>query len=242
MRGVQRGTVDELATLAALLLQVGGEVVHELELLVQARIAITSGGQQQVVDADLVEVGLDIAAIAVGQFKAQTHDDGLGRGAGIDGHTALTGYFGLEAILPVAVQPVRILFQFRGGYPDVLQTDDIRVLRAQPVKQTTGRCGLYTVDIQTDDSHTWLPQNRACMIPEPEIDLLNREGIDARISVGIHSFCAGSKCTALWRIYPQVGADQSLFLQCRSVQYRQQSGAAGPLLCPGTDSQRTEGC
>src|SRR5690606_12706039 len=178
---------------------------------------------------------------AVGQFKAQAHDDGLGRGAGIDGHTALTGYFGLEAILPVAVQPVRILFQFRGGYPDVLQTDDIRVLRAQPVKQTTGRCGLDTVDIQTDDSHTWLPQNRACMIPEPDIDLLNREGIDARISVGIHPVGAGSQRTALRSIYPQVRAYQPLLLQCRAVQYRRQSGPAGTLLCPGTDPQWTQG-
>src|SRR5690606_17590276 len=120
--------------------------------------------------------------------------------------------FRFKTVLPVAVQPIGGLLQFGSGHADILKADDVCVLGAQPVEQTPGSRGLYTVDIQTDDSHTWLPQKRACMIPEPEIDLLNREGIDARISVGIHSFCAGSKCTALWRVYPQVGTDQSLFL------------------------------
>src|SRR5690606_17644391 len=166
MGGMQRTTIDELAALATLLGQVGGKVVHELEFLVQARIAVAARGQQQAADADLVEIRLDITPIPIRQLEAKPHDDGLGCGLGIDGYAALAGHFRLEAILPVTFKPIGVLFQLGSGDAYVLKADNVRILRAQPVKQTSGRSGLDTVDIKTDYSHTWLPQIRACMIPE----------------------------------------------------------------------------
>ena len=168
MGNVQRAAVDEFAALATLLVQVVGEVFHELELLVQVGIAVAAGWQQQRADAELVEVGLHEAAVTVGRFKAQPHDDCLGRRAGVDRNAALGRGFGFEAVLPVAIQPVRVLLQFGGGDADVLQTDDIGILGAQPVKQATLGGGLYSVDVETDDSHAWSPKKPACMIPELE--------------------------------------------------------------------------
>src|SRR5690606_23817296 len=154
------------AALAALLGQVGGEVIHELEFLVQTGIPVPARRQQQATDADLVEIRLDITPVTIGQLEAEPHDDRLGCGLGINGYAALAGHFRFEAILPVAFKPIGVLFQLGSGDAYVLKADDVRILRAQPVKQTPGRSGLDTVDIKTDYSHTWLPQIRACMIPE----------------------------------------------------------------------------
>ena len=78
MRDKQRAAVDVLATLAPLFVEVMGEVVHKLELLVQALVAMLPGWQQHAGNTDFVEIGLQVAPVAVGHFKAQTTDYRLG--------------------------------------------------------------------------------------------------------------------------------------------------------------------
>lgn len=69
MGDVQRAAVDVFAALATLLAQVMGEVVHELEFLVQALVSALPGRQQQGGDTHLVEVGLQVAPVTIGRFE-----------------------------------------------------------------------------------------------------------------------------------------------------------------------------
>src|SRR5690606_26183723 len=151
-------------TLATLLVQVAGKVLHELEFLVQVFIAILAGWQEQAGNTHLVEIGLQITPIAIGCFKTETADDGLGLLAGINRHAALAGHFGLARVQEITIQLKRRVIQFESGSARVLQADHVGILGLQPAEKTSLGCCLNAIHVHIDDPHKWPQKSRVGVI------------------------------------------------------------------------------
>ena len=153
MRDIQRAAVDVLAALAALFVQIAGEVVDELELLVEALVAALARRQQYSGDADLVEVGLQVAPVTIGHLEAEAVDHRLRLQARIQRDAALLGNFAIGSVKEVAIQLESRVVQLDGGGAGILQADHVGILGLQPAEQATLDRPLNAIHVDTDDPH-----------------------------------------------------------------------------------------
>src|SRR5690606_5066046 len=148
------------------LVQIMGEVVHELEFLIQVLVALLSRRHQQGGNTYFVKISLQVAPIAVGHFKAEAADYRLGLQPRIQRPTTLGWHCCIAGIKEIAIQLEGLVIQFKGGGAGVLQADDVGILCLQPTEQTALDCSMNTIHVHTDDPHKWPQKSRACMIPE----------------------------------------------------------------------------
>src|SRR5690606_22348625 len=166
VRHMPRAAIAVLAAPAALLVQIMGEVVHELEFLIQALVTVPSAWQQQGGDTYLVEIGLQVAPVAIGHLEAEAADHRLGLQSRVERHATLAGHFTVACIEEITIQLEGLVVHFKGGGTGVLQADHVGILGLQPTEQTSLGRSLNTIHVHTDDPHKWPPKTRACMIPE----------------------------------------------------------------------------
>ena len=160
---------DEFPALVAHFLQVRRQQFIELVLARQLlRIAGLCIGGQQAAYAEVLIVGLDIAAFHVEIGEAQSGHDGLGQFATVDSHPVCLAVNIVQEVGIVILGKVDVILQVVLRAAQILHANKIGVLLCQPVVESFCRGIDKAVSTETDNSHSWLLPMRACMISSPQ--------------------------------------------------------------------------
>ena len=160
---------DEFPALVAHFLQVRRQQFIEFVLARQLlRVTWLCIGGQQAAYAEVLIVGLDIAAFHVEIGEAQSGHDGLGQFATVDRHPVGLAVNIVQEVGIVILGKVDVILQVVLGAAQILHANKIGVLLCQPVVESFCRGIDKAVSTETDNSHSWLLPMRACMISSPQ--------------------------------------------------------------------------
>ena len=153
VRDVDVAAEHVVAVAPAELLQVRQEHVEEAVL---RGLALGSGrarGQVQRHDRQASELELEIAALVVEFGHAETRDDAVGLFPRVDRDAAVAGPLRIEVAAVVAGRPEAFVAELMFLRLRLLQADDVRALRGQPLEQALAGRGADTVAVECEDAH-----------------------------------------------------------------------------------------